>query len=237
MIVLTILILVLQLSTIFGSQSTIQRPDERTFKGWALEVRMNRNIARCDGLFIGPRVFLTSSLFVQEVSKEYSLFVVKIGKKSWRSQRDIPVSGKYFDLGLKDRLDTTDRKFAVLKTDEPVIPSLEVNKDSFVKIAEDISEVNLGKCSMLVANESDAYFQNCNVKNVDGLRNSKDEIECSISSLDQIIQATSLFCALKNDLDKKVLVGFNTFEFTPYSDLAVNYKKFANLAGLKVAVI
>ncbi|XP_057335482.1 uncharacterized protein LOC130674230 [Microplitis mediator] len=228
MIKLPLLLLIIKVFVHLGANgllfhSVLNVPDERTLYGWHLEVLRNGAwINYCHGLFIGPKVFLTHSDCVNTIYKNDSINVVNRSFKSPSLKTKLTVNHKniYFGEYMSRNYSKSDRQFALVITNEQVLPKSNYIGKWFVKVASDITHIDYKKCFMPKLNPPIIMNVPCKLSSSAVLH--KKSFKCSYDKRYDMWQENSLFCRYKKSTQSIVLVGFAENENNDYENKTIS---------------
>ncbi|KAH0551954.1 hypothetical protein KQX54_003405 [Cotesia glomerata] len=207
-------------------------------KEWEVYVKSSTESAYCYGLFLGPNKFLTFAHCVKKIEAHQFVFVTNEHNVEVPRIRNISVDRKsiYFGMELRGEFDESQREFAVLKTEDEVIAESDVTAHTFIKIAEDINQVDPKSCFILGSEIPRASHVNCKVLN-SKIVGSANRFNCAVASSDNVWRQSGLFCNLKENSRTIVLLGLVSNGFYRSKDFNDTIKSVINLTGLKITTI
>ncbi|KAH0546405.1 uncharacterized protein LOC123268747 [Cotesia glomerata] len=214
--------------------------DERTMYGWEVNIASDFSASTsCYGIFIGPRVFLTHSECVKESGMSASIQIVNTiyNSEMMKTQLSVKHRNVYTGNNIKKGTVVFDRKVALLITDEPVIPLDEITANSFVKLPEDINDVDFSKCFMPEVSIPPMIVKRSCQLSEDGLtEESVTEFTCT-HDLQGMWYGSGLFCQLKENSGANVLAGYVGNEFLSFLSYFRSHETVINLSGLNIKVM
>ncbi|XP_057336353.1 uncharacterized protein LOC130674917 [Microplitis mediator] len=206
-------------------------PDERTIYGWQVNLSENGTVKRtCNGLFIGPQVFLTYARCVENLQANESISIVNTiyDTPSLRTDLTVKHENIYFGEYVNKIYSPTTRQFTLLITDQRVLPKSKYMANTFVKLAAEPYNVDYKKCFVHklappIISEVQCVFSNTTNIN-DGL------LDCYCDEHYHIYEETSLFCHYRKTTGGMVLAGY-------VISRDAGHMTVVNLSGLNITLM
>ncbi|XP_057335485.1 uncharacterized protein LOC130674234 [Microplitis mediator] len=221
-------------------EGEIFRPNESFLREWTVKINSFDSMSYAFGLFIGANEFLTFSLPLESIDVNQSLFVTNELQNPPPNKTNLHVNAEnvFFGLEFSKELNESQRPFALLKTDEPVISESEITNHTFIKVAQNFSDVDPTSCFILTSVTSEeTTFVECPIQNADSVKNTDNYFSCIIEENDDELREGGLFCYMKNQPEELSLVGLTSNGETTIFATGETLKTVVNLTGLNITAL